>query len=100
MIFKWINVAYFAIWIFNLLTIYIAKRLDDYNVCKKISNVLKYHPLIMMIISVIIMIVTCFFSVDITRTILKIYFLVTFVDLLITSLIVSLYERNTKNKHN
>lgn len=97
MIFKWINVAYFAIWIFNLLTVYIAKRLDDYTVSKKMSNILKYHPFVLIVISIALIIYTCFLNVDITRTIMGIYFLLTFLDLIITGLIVSLLERHTGN---
>ena len=97
MIFNWINMAYFAIWIFNLLTVYIAKRLDDYTISKKLSNILIYHPFILIILSVVIMIYTCFLSADITRTIMGVYFLITFLDLLITSFIVSLVERYTGN---
>ena len=96
MIFKWMNVAYLAIWIFNLLTIYIAKRLDDYDISKVLGNILKYHPFLLIIISIAIMVITCFLSVDTTRTIMGIYFLVTFFDLIITSLFVSLFERYTK----
>ena len=90
------NVAYLAIWIFNLLTIYIAKRLDDYDISKVLGNILKYHPFLLIIISIAIMVITCFLSVDTTRTIMGIYFLVTFFDLIITSLFVSLFERYTK----
>ena len=97
MIFKWINVAYFAIWIFNLLTVYVAKRLDDYTVGKKTSYILKYHPFVLIVISLGLILYTCFINVDITRTIMGIYFLLTFLDLIITSLVVSLIERHTKN---
>ncbi len=97
MIFKWMNMAYLAIWIFNLLTIYVAKRLDDYDINKVLCNLLKYHPFILIVISIAIMVITCSLSVDTTRTIMGIYFLVTFFDLIITSLFVSFFERCIKN---
>ena len=55
MIFKWINVAYFAIWTFNLLTVYNAKKLDDYDISKELRFALKYHPFLLIIISIVIM---------------------------------------------
>ena len=91
MIFKWINVAYFAIWTFNLLTVYNAKKLDDYDISKELRFALKYHPFLLIIISIVIMFITCYLSIDTTRTIMGIYFVVTFIDFKITSWVVFLF---------
>ena len=96
MTFKWINIAYFAIWYFNLLTFYAAKRLDDYVISQRTRSILKYHPFVLILLSIVIMIITCFLSTDVTRTIMGVYFLLSFIDLLITGLIVSLIERSEK----
>lgn len=104
--FKLINFIYIAIWFFNITSFIIAKRIDytlvnsDKNAFKDflyknkdlISILLKIKPILLIIISITMSIITIFYDIVTTKLIIEIYFLVTLADLMINALVVSFYE--------
>jgi hypothetical protein len=106
--FKFINLIYIAIWFFNIYSYVIAKRIDDlvYDDTQKtaikrflyanqnlISILLKLKPLLLIIISIIMSIITISSTLETTRLFISIYFLLTFTDLILNAFILSIYEK-------
>ena len=101
--FKVQNLLYLLIWIFNIFTFILAKRIDDiYIIDKKnyykhkdmMSFVLKIIPLFMMLCSIVLAIVTIFLTNKVTNTIISAYFMITIIDLIFTGIINTIYERH------
>ena len=101
--FKVQNVLYLLIWIFNIFTFILAKRIDDIYINDKknyykykdmISFVLKTIPLFMMFCSIVLAIVTIFLTNEVTNTIISTYFIITIIDLIFTGIINTIYERH------
>ena len=101
--FKVQNLLYLLIWIFNIFTFILAKRIDDIYINEKknyykykdmISFVLKIIPLFMMFCSIVLVIVTIFLTNEVTNTIISIYFMITIIDLIFTGIINTIYERH------
>ena len=101
--FKVQNLLYLLIWIFNIFTFILAKRIDDIYINDKknyykykdmISCVLKIIPLFMMFCSIVLAIVTIFLTNEVTNTIISTYFMITIIDLIFTGIINTIYERH------
>lgn len=101
--FKVQNLLYLLIWIFNIFTFMLAKRIDDIYINDKknyykykdmISFVLKIIPLFMMFCSIVLAIVTIFLTNEVTNTIISTYFMITIIDLIFTGIINTIYERH------
>ncbi len=101
--FKVQNLLYLLIWIFNIFTFILAKRIDDIYINDKknyykykdmISFVLKIIPLFMMFCSIVLAIVTIFLTNEVTNTIISTYFMITIIDLIFTGIINTIYERH------
>ena len=101
--FKVQNLLYLLIWIFNIFTFILAKRIDDIYINEKknyykykdmISFVLKIIPLFMMFCSIVLAIVTIFLTNEVTNTIISTYFMITIIDLIFTGIINTIYERH------
>ena len=101
--FKVQNFLYLLIWIFNIFTFILAKRIDDIYINDKknyykykdmISFVLKTIPLFMMFCSIVLAIVTIFLTNEVTNTIISTYFIITIIDLIFTGIINTIYERH------
>lgn len=101
--FKVQNLLYLLIWIFNIFTFILAKRIDDiyiqdkknYNKYKDmVAFVLKIIPLFMMFCSIVLAIVTICLTNEVTNTIISTYFIITIIDLIFTGIINSIYERH------
>ena len=101
--FKVQNLLYLLIWIFNIFTFILAKRIDDIYINDKknyykykdmISFVLKISPLFMMFCSIVLAIVTIFLTNEVTNTIISTYFMITIIDLIFTGIINTIYERH------
>lgn len=99
--FKVQNLLYLLIWIFNIFTFILAKRIDDIYINEKknyykykdmISFVLKIIPLFMMFCSIVLAIVTIFLTNEVTNTIISTYFMITIIDLIFTGIINTIYE--------
>lgn len=102
--FKFQNFLYLLIWIFNIFTFILAKRIDDiyeerydkkiFKYKDELSSVLQIIPFILIICSIIFSVITIFLSHEITNFILSVYFIVTFIDLILTGIINSIFERH------
>ena len=101
--FKVQNLLYLLIWIFNIFTFMLAKRIDDIYINDKknyykykdmISFVLKIIPLFMMFCSIVLAIVTIFLTNEVTNTIISTYFMITIIELIFTGIINTIYERH------
>ncbi len=101
--FKVQNLLYLLIWIFNIFTFILAKRIDDIYINDKknyykykdmISFVLKIIPLFMMFCSIVLAIVTIFLTNEVTNTIISTYFMITIIDFIFTGIINTIYERH------
>ena len=101
--FKVQNLLYLLIWIFNIFTFILAKRIDDiyiqdkknYNKYKDmVAFVLKIIPLFMMFCSIVLAIVTICLTNEVTNTIISAYFMITIIDLIFTGIINTIYERH------
>ena len=101
--FKVQNLLYLLIWIFNIFTFILAKRIDDiyiqdkknYNKYKDmVAFVLKFIPLFMMFCSIVLAIVTICLTNEVTNTIISAYFMITIIDLIFTGIINTIYERH------
>lgn len=101
--FKVQNLLYLLIWIFNIFTFILAKRIDDIYINDKknyykhkdmMSFVLKIIPLFMMLCSIVLAIVTIFLTNKVTNTIISAYFMITIIDLIFTGIINTIYERH------
>ena len=111
--FKVQNLLYLLIWIFNIFTFILAKRIDDiyiddiyiddiyindkknyYKHKDMISFILKIIPLFMMLCSIVLAIVTIFLTNKVTNTIISAYYLITIIDLIFTGIINTIYERH------
>ena len=101
--FKVQNLLYLLIWIFNIFTFILAKRIDDiyiqdkknYNKYKDmVAFVLKIIPLFMMFCSIVLAIVTICLTNEVTNTIISTYFIITIIDLIFTGIINTIYERH------
>lgn len=100
--FKLQNLVYLGIWIFNIFTYVLAKRMDDlysdnvnvsYKYKDMIAGILKIIPILMMVCSIVLSIITMHLSDETTNKIMGIYTIVSFADLMITGIIGSIYER-------
>lgn len=98
--FKIINLIYIGLWIFNLLSYFIALRANElYNKKTILDNIpflyfiMKWSPFSLMILSLIISIVTIFLSYDLTMLFIKIYYLLSILNLSINMLIYSLKKQ-------
>ena len=101
--FKVQNLLYLLIWIFNIFTFILAKRIDDIYINDKknyykhkdmMSFILKIIPLFMMLCSIVLAIVTIFLTNKVTNTIISAYFMITIIDLIFTGIINTIYERH------
>ena len=101
--FKVQNLLYLLIWIFNIFTFILAKRIDDIYINDKknyykhkdmMSFILKIIPLFMMFCSIVLAIVTIFLTNEVTNTIISVYFMITIIDLIFTGIINTIYERH------
>lgn len=103
--FKVQNLLYLLMWIINIFSFILAKGIDEiYAECydKKIfkykdlfSFVLQTVPFIMIISSIIISVITIFLSDEITNYILSLYFIVTFIDLILTGVLETIFEKQS-----
>ena len=101
--FKVQNLLYLLIWIFNIFTFILAKRIDDIYINDKknyykykdmMSFILKIIPLFMMFCSIVLAIVTIFLTNEVTNTIISAYYMITIIDLIFTGIINTIYERH------
>ena len=99
--FKVQNLLYLLIWIYNIVTFLLAKRIDDiyindekYKYKDMMSFILKIIPLFMMFCSIVLAIVTIFLTNEVTNTIISAYFMITIIDLIFTGIIDTIYERH------
>ena len=96
--FKLINLFYLFFWLINLLTICLSSKITDLMECKneKIKTLIKFHPLILIFISIVNSVVTCFTSADIALSLVCLYMIISFCHMLIVGCINTYIERHTK----
>lgn len=101
--FKTQNLLYLLIWTFNIFTFILAKRIDNVYLDNKgifwkykdlFSWILKIIPLLMMFSSIVLTVISTFLTNEITNSIISTYFIITFVDLIFTGIISTIYERH------
>lgn len=109
MYFKYINLVYIPIWFFNIFSAIIAMRIDEVlisfdsysNKFKKwicqnqslLSFLLKTKSILFIPLSLILSVISCFVDIQLTRIIIGIYFIMTFIDLCINALFYSIFRR-------
>lgn len=106
--FKIINFIFLGILIFNIMSFIIASRINDvlidnyrknrfriflYKNKSLITSILMMKTVILILSSIIMSILTFFCNLRRIDLIISIYFIVTFVDLIINSLMNALYEK-------
>ena len=96
--FKLINLFYLLFWLINLLTICLSSRITDLMECKneKIKTLIKFHPLILIFISIVNSVVTCFTSADLALSLVYWYMIISFCHMLIVGCINTYIKRHTK----
>ena len=96
--FKLINLCYLVFWLLNLLTISLSSRITDLMECKneKIKTLIKFHPLILIFISIVNSVVTCFTSADLALELVAWYMIISLSDALIVGNIGTTMEKHTK----
>lgn len=107
MTFHLINLLYIGIWLFNGYAFILAKAIDDFmfedtdktsfrrflsNHQNTISGLLKITTLGLIFISIFLIVISLFFSLEVSRLLIAIYFIVSFIDLLITAVIMTMYK--------
>ena len=102
--FKVQNFLYILMWIINGFSFISAKRIEDIiieshkkNIYKdKVSIILQIVQFIMVFCSIIFIVVTIFLSSEITNFIISFYLIFSFIDLIITGILETIFEGESR----